>query len=76
MFLAALSLLISFTKCELYFPFPQPEISREPHESDPTLQVVKFATSPLMSTYLVAVVVGEYDYVEDTSADGIKVSLV
>ncbi|XP_050738577.1 puromycin-sensitive aminopeptidase-like isoform X2 [Eriocheir sinensis] len=50
-----------------------PEISREPHESDPTLQVVKFATSPLMSTYLVAVVVGEYDYVEDTSADGIKV---
>lgn len=36
--------------------------------------MVKFATSPLMSTYLVAVVVGEYDFVEDTSSDGIKVS--
>lgn len=54
----------------------QPEISREPYETDPNLQVVKFATSPLMSTYLVAVVVGEYDFVEDTSADGIKVSHV
>ncbi|XP_045101162.1 puromycin-sensitive aminopeptidase-like isoform X2 [Portunus trituberculatus] len=50
-----------------------PEISRKPHESDPNLQVVKFGTSPLMSTYLVAVVVGEYDFVEDTSTDGIKV---
>ncbi|XP_064113032.1 LOW QUALITY PROTEIN: puromycin-sensitive aminopeptidase-like [Macrobrachium nipponense] len=50
-----------------------PEISRSPCESDPNLQVVKFAPSPLMSTYLVAVVVGEYDYVEDMSADGIKV---
>ncbi|XP_069970729.1 puromycin-sensitive aminopeptidase isoform X1 [Penaeus vannamei] len=50
-----------------------PEISREQHESDTNLQVVKFATSPLMSTYLVAVVVGEYDFVEDTSTDGIKV---
>ncbi|KAK8732636.1 hypothetical protein OTU49_006856 [Cherax quadricarinatus] len=50
-----------------------PEISRVLHESDSNLQVVKFATSPLMSTYLVAVVVGEYDYVEDTSTDGIKV---
>lgn len=53
----------------------QPEISREQHESDTNLQVVKFATSPLMSTYLVAVVVGEYDFVEDTSTDGIKVSV-
>ncbi|XP_042203152.1 puromycin-sensitive aminopeptidase-like [Homarus americanus] len=50
-----------------------PEISRTPYESDPNLHVVKFATTPLMSTYLVAVVVGEYDYVEDTSSDGIKV---
>ena len=29
-------------------------------------RVVKFETSPKMSTYLVAIVVGEYDYVEDT----------
>ncbi|KAG1651323.1 Puromycin-sensitive aminopeptidase [Nymphon striatum] len=30
---------------------------------------VKFAPSPIMSTYLVAIVVGEYDYIEDTSED-------
>lgn len=32
-----------------------------------------FATTPIMSTYLVAMVVGEYDYVEDHSADGVLV---
>lgn len=32
-----------------------------------------FETTPIMSTYLVAVVVGEYDYVEDRSADGVLV---
>lgn len=36
-------------------------------------RIVKFATTPIMSTYLVAVVVGDYDYVEDTSTDGVKV---
>jgi len=50
-----------------------PEISREDYSGDSTLEVVKFATSPKMSTYLVAVVVGEYDFVEDTSTDGVKV---
>lgn len=35
------------------------------------LKLMKFDTSPIMSTYLVAVVVGEYDYVEDKSADGV-----
>ncbi|KAG1651326.1 Puromycin-sensitive aminopeptidase [Nymphon striatum] len=34
---------------------------------------VKFAPSPIMSTYLVAIVVGEYDYIEDTSEDGVLV---
>lgn len=32
-----------------------------------------FETTPIMSTYLVACVVGEYDYVEDKSADGVQV---
>lgn len=32
-----------------------------------------FETTPIMSTYLVAAVVGEYDYVEDRSADGVQV---
>ncbi|GAB0099066.1 Aminopeptidase [Sergentomyia squamirostris] len=36
-------------------------------------KIVKYQTSPIMSTYLVAVVVGEYDYVEGTSEDGVLV---
>ncbi len=31
------------------------------------LQVFKYATTPIMSTYLVAFAVGEFDYVETTS---------
>lgn len=34
---------------------------------------VKFATTPIMSTYLVAFVIGEYDFVEAQSSDGITV---
>lgn len=41
--------------------------------SDASLRTVTFDTTPIMSTYLVAVVVGEYDYVEDTSSDGVTV---
>ncbi|XP_058178093.1 puromycin-sensitive aminopeptidase [Anopheles ziemanni] len=37
------------------------------------LRVLCFDRTPIMSTYLVAVVVGEYDYVEDKSADGVLV---
>lgn len=36
-------------------------------------RTVRFDTTPIMSTYLVAVVVGEYDYVEDKSNDGVLV---
>lgn len=35
--------------------------------------LVKFETTPIMSTYLVAVVVGEFDYIEDKTPDGICV---
>lgn len=41
--------------------------------TDPNLKVLSFERSPVMSTYLVAFVVGEYDYVEDRDADGILV---
>lgn len=34
---------------------------------------MKFDVTPIMSTYLVAVVVGEYDYVEQRSEDGVLV---
>ena len=35
--------------------------------------MISFDTTPIMSTYLVAIVVGEYDYVEGESEEGIKV---
>ncbi|KAI4312734.1 hypothetical protein MLD38_037532 [Melastoma candidum] len=38
-----------------------------------TRKTVHFEESPLMSTYLVAVVVGLFDFIEDTTADGLKV---
>lgn len=34
------------------------------------IKTVYFEESPLMSTYLVAFVVGLFDYVENTTADG------
>ena len=37
------------------------------------LKEVKFETTPIMSTYLVAFVVGYLDYVEDKSSDGVLV---
>jgi puromycin-sensitive aminopeptidase len=40
---------------------------------DNSLKLLKFDRSPIMSTYLVAVVVGEYDYVEGKSDDGVLV---
>lgn len=36
-------------------------------------KIIRFETTPIMSTYLVAVVVGEYDYVEKRSHDGVLV---
>ncbi|GAB4842590.1 hypothetical protein Ancab_012566 [Ancistrocladus abbreviatus] len=46
-------------------------ISSEEHHGH--LKTVHFEESPLMSTYLVAFVVGSFDYVEDTTVDGVKV---
>ncbi|KAA8538770.1 hypothetical protein F0562_028335 [Nyssa sinensis] len=37
------------------------------------LKTVYYQESPIMSTYLVAVVIGLFDYVEDHTSDGIKV---
>ncbi|PSN57011.1 Puromycin-sensitive aminopeptidase [Blattella germanica] len=49
-----------------------PAIS-EKKDPETGLRTIKFDTTPVMSTYLVAVVVGEYDYVEDKSRDGVLV---
>ena len=48
-------------------------MSKSPYEADPNLQVVKFDRTPIMSTYLVAFVVGEFDYVEKRFTDSILV---
>ncbi|RWS09721.1 Puromycin-sensitive aminopeptidase-like protein [Dinothrombium tinctorium] len=40
---------------------------------DGDLKTVKFATTPLMSTYLIAFVVGEYDFIEKITNDNVKV---
>ncbi|PQM38353.1 aminopeptidase M1-like isoform X2 [Prunus yedoensis var. nudiflora] len=37
------------------------------------LKTISFQASPIMSRYLVAVVVGLFDYVEDHTSDGVKV---
>lgn len=41
-------------------------------KSNGNLKTVSYQESPIMSTYLVAVVIGLFDYVEDHSTDGIK----
>ncbi|NXK70346.1 PSA aminopeptidase, partial [Sylvietta virens] len=52
---------------------PQNVVERRPYPDDESLVEVKFARSPVMSTYLVAFVVGEYDFVEARSQDGVLV---
>ncbi|ELU07211.1 hypothetical protein CAPTEDRAFT_150577 [Capitella teleta] len=47
-------------------------VKSETVESD-GLRSVCYERTPIMSTYLLAFVVGEYDYVEDTDSDGVKV---
>uniref|UniRef100_A0A336LHN3 Aminopeptidase n=1 Tax=Culicoides sonorensis TaxID=179676 RepID=A0A336LHN3_CULSO len=42
-------------------------------EQDGNLKVVKFDRSPIMSSYLLAIVVGEFDYIEGKSEDGVLV---
>jgi len=42
-------------------------------ESNEDLQLVKFGKTPIMSTYLVAFIVGEFDYVEANTSDGVAV---
>uniref|UniRef100_A0A8C4L0C6 Aminopeptidase n=1 Tax=Equus asinus asinus TaxID=83772 RepID=A0A8C4L0C6_EQUAS len=48
-------------------------IDRKPYPDDENVVEVKFARTPVMSTYLVAFVVGEYDFVETRSKDGVCV---
>jgi len=51
----------------------QPVISDELLKGDDKHRVVKFDRTPIMSTYLLAMIVGEYDYVEARDSDGVLV---
>ena len=53
--------------------FLQPVKSDCPVEGDDSLKEVQYERSPIMSTYLLAFVVGEYDYVEAKDADGVLI---
>ena len=48
-------------------------IEEKDHANDASLKVVKFAQSPIMSTYLLAFVVGEFDFVEGKDSDGVTI---
>jgi len=42
-------------------------------ETKEGLLAVTFDRTPIMSTYLLAFIVGEYDYVEDRDSDGVLI---
>ncbi|XP_074597724.1 puromycin-sensitive aminopeptidase-like isoform X2 [Brevipalpus obovatus] len=50
-------------------------VSETPHKEDAGLKVVKFGETPIMSTYLVAFVVGEYEYIETKTERGTSVKV-
>ncbi len=45
----------------------------EEKSMDGGLKTVRFAESPIMSTYLLAFIVGEFDFIEDKSREGVRV---
>ena len=45
--------------------------SQSDYSEDESLQEVVFKTTPIMSTYLIAFVVGEFDFVEESLENGI-----
>lgn len=49
------------------------EVSNKADPNDSNLKVVKFATTPIMSTYLVAIVVGEFEFIEGKTSEGLQV---
>ena len=42
---------------------------------DASLKIVKYAQTPIMSTYLLAFVVGEFDFVEGKDSDGVTIKV-
>ena len=50
-----------------------PVIEETDDPVDSTKRVLKFATTPIMSTYLLCYVIGEYEYIEKPSKNGVAV---
>lgn len=50
-------------------------IDEKDYESDQSKKVLKFATTPIMSTYLVAYVIGEYDCIQQTSKNNTEIKV-
>jgi puromycin-sensitive aminopeptidase len=50
-------------------------ISETDDPIDPNCKVMKFATTPIMSTYLLAYVIGEYEYIEQSTKTGIQIRI-
>ena len=48
-------------------------IEETAHKEGSGLKIVTFARTPIMSTYLLAFVVGEFDYVENRDKDGVLI---
>lgn len=65
-------------KVTLTVPSDLTALSNMPVENeklDGELKTVYFEESPIMSTYLVAVVVGLFDHIEDRTSTGMQMSL-
>lgn len=69
----ALLLYIANGGSWFFLSYFQPVKSESDSERDSSLKVVSFERTPIMSTYLLAFVIGEYDFVEDKDADGVLV---
>jgi puromycin-sensitive aminopeptidase len=48
-------------------------INATPLEGSSSLKKFKFERTPIMSTYLLAFVIGEYDYIEDKDRNGVLI---
>ena len=65
--------VLSFSYYNYSSTFFQPVDKEKPYADDASLKEVKFQPTPVMSTYLTAVVVGQYDCVQDVTSNGVPV---